>query len=135
MGTKIALARYLWEISRELPGSWKQKKKFLLGMKCIVRDYVTENPNADYQAIVKRFGVPRKIAESYVTEIEAAELLKMVQIRQRLFCAVLTAIVIMATVWCGFTTVAYIDHFLDMNGYLVVGEAEIVSRTVIIEKG
>lgn len=129
MGTKIALARYLWEISRELPGSWKQKKKILLGMKCIVRDYVTENPNADYQAIVKRFGVPRKIAESYVEELETGELLRELQIRKKILWVTLIAIVATATVWSAFTAAAYLDHFADKRGYATVEVIE-VERTI-----
>lgn len=102
-------------------------------MRSIVRDYASENPHADYDSIVKRFGNPQRIAESCIVEMETTEILQIVQLRNRIFQIVLVAAVMMATVWCGFTAAAYMDHFNDINGYMIIEEIEVENRTIIDE--
>ena len=87
----VHLLRYLWEVREELPGSRKQKKKILSRVESSARDFVIENPGADYNAIVSRFGTPMQIAESNVAEMDTAELLGSLQIQRRIAAIILAA--------------------------------------------
>ena len=68
----VHLLRYLWEVREELPGNRRQKKQILSRVESSVRDFVTENPHADYAAITQRFGTPQQIAASYIEEMSTA---------------------------------------------------------------
>ena len=85
MVTNVHILRYLWEIYRELPGSWKQRKRILSKMESSIRDYVSDGAHVRYEQLKTRFGDPKQIASTYVSEMEAAELLQGMQIRRR-FC-------------------------------------------------
>ena len=103
----------------ELPGNRRQKKQILSRVEASVRDFVTENPNVDYAAIEQRFGTPPQIAASCIEEMDAQELTLQLRIRK-------TIVRIVAVT-------ALIRHVKAMNGYLIVGEAEIISSTEYTE--
>lgn len=126
--------RYLWEIARELPGSRKQKKQIMSRMAISVREFVYENPNISYNTIVKRFGNPQQIVESYVAEMEAEELLQGMKIRKKFLNMAVAVMTVLILVWFCFHMTAYMDHKKDMAGYAVV-EIVDVERHVIDEGG
>lgn len=130
MRTNVHILRYLWEISRELPGSWKQKKQILSRMERSIRDFVIENASVDYHAIVKRFGAPRQIAESYITEMETSELLEGMRIRQKILLVAIGAVVLLVIMRFGFLLAAYLGFDKDMRGYAVVEITEVARNTI-----
>ena len=125
MVLNVHLMRYLWRVRRELPGSRKQKKQILARVKASVRNYVIENPGADYNAIVSRFGTPMQIAESNVAEMDTAELLGNLQIHRRIVVIILAAATLLVLFRLGFRLAAYLEFYKDMNGYAVVEVIEI----------
>ena len=120
MEKRVHVLRYLWEVRRHLPGSRKQKIQILSRVKNSVREFAYENPCVNYSTIIARFGTPERIAESSVAEMETAELLQMMQIRQKILHITVFALTMLMVIWFGFHTVAYIDHTKDMRGYAVV---------------
>lgn len=122
---ELQIRRYLWEVSRELPGSRKQKKKLLSRVESSVREFASEESASDYAAIVKWFGLPQKIAESYVSEMEASDLLEEMNVRRKVVHILLASVTIIVLIWFGFTATAYYSHLKNENGYAVIEVNEI----------
>ena len=133
MVLNVHLMRYLWKVRRELPGSRKQKKQILARVESSVRDFVTENPDADYAAIAQRFGTPQQIAASCIEEMDAQELTLQLRIRKTIVRIVAVTALVVVLLWAGVVVTALIRHVKAMNGYLIVGEAEIISSTEYTE--
>ena len=125
MVLNVHLLRYLWKVRRELPGSGKQKEQILSRVESSVRDFVTENPDANYNAIVSRFGTPTQIAESNIAEMDTAELLGNLQIHRRIVVIILAAATLLVMVRFGFRLAAYLEYYKKVNGYAVVEVIEI----------
>lgn len=94
-------------------------------MESSVRDFVTENPDANYNAIVSRFGTPTQIAESNIAEMDTAELLGNLQIHRRIVAIVLAAAILLVMFRLGFRLAAYLEFYKKVNGYAVVEVIEI----------
>jgi hypothetical protein len=133
MVLNVHLLRYLWKVRRELPGSGKQKEQILSRVESSVRDFVTENPNADYAAIEQRFGTPQQIAASCIEEMDAQELTLQLRIRKTIVRIVAATALVLVLLWAGVVVTALIRHVKAMNGYLIVGEAEVIDRTEYTE--
>ena len=98
-------------------------------MESSVRDFVTENPHADYAAITQRFGTPQQIAASCIEEMDAQELTLQLRIRKTIVRIVAVTALALVLMWAGAVLTALVRHIKDMDGYLIVGEAEVISRT------
>lgn len=133
MVLNVHLLRYLWKVRRELSGSGKQKEQILSRVESSVRDFVTENPNADYAAIEQRFGTPQQIAASCIEEMDAQELTLQLRIRKTIVRIVAATALVLVLLWAGVVVTALIRHVKAMNGYLIVGEAEVIDRTEYTE--
>ena len=133
MVLNVHLMRYLWEVRGELPGNRRQKKQILSRVESSVRDFVTENPNADYAAIEQRFGTPQQIAASCIEEMDAQELTLQLRIRKTIVRIVAATALVLVLLWAGVVVTALIRHVKAMNGYLIVGEAEVIDRTEYTE--
>ena len=103
-------------------------------MEISVREYATENPNMDFNALLMRFGTPRQIAESCVGDMEMTDLLKEMKARGKLLHMALAAAMLLVLIWFGFTATAYYHHEKSMDGYAVVDVIE-VERTSVAEGG
>lgn len=98
-------------------------------MAASVRDYVTRYPNADYRTLTARFGEPQQIAETYVAEMEADELLQKLNIRKRLLRIVSIAAVTSLLLWASVVVYSLIHHVDAVDGYLVE-EIIIIDETI-----
>ena len=90
-----------------------------------VQEFVSEESNADYAAIVNRFGPAEKIAESFVLEMDATELVQGIHIRYRVMLIIVSAVALLSAVRLAFLAAAYFNHERDMNGYAIVDIVEI----------
>jgi Fe2+ transport system protein B len=133
MVLNVHLLRYLWKVRGELPGNRRQKKQILSRVESSVRDFVTENPHADYAAITQRFGTPQQIAASCIEEMDAQELTLQLRIRKTIVRIVAATALVLVLLWAGVVVTALIRHVKAMNGYLIVGEAEVIDRTEYTE--
>lgn len=102
-------------------------------MESSVRDFVTENPHADYAAITQRFGTPQQIAASCIEEMDAQKLTLQLRIRKTIVRIVAATALVLVLLWAGVVVTALIRHVKAMNGYLIVGEAEVIDRTEYTE--
>lgn len=126
-----ARRRYLWEIRGWLPCSGKLKRGILDRIENTVLEYLIENPEASYEDLTERFGVPQQIAATYVEEMGTNELLRDLRIRRRIVRAVTAAALSVVILWAGLVIASYVDHRRDVNGYLVVGEVTVIERNEI----
>ena len=133
MVLNVHLLRYLWKVRGELPGNRRQKKQILSRVESSVRDFVTENPHADYAAITQRFGTPQQIAASCIEEMDAQELTLQLRIRKTIVRIVAATALVLVLLWAGVVVTALIRHVKAMNGYLIAGEAEVIDRTEYTE--
>lgn len=84
-----------------------------------VWDYVNEHPNADYSAIVIRFGTPQQIAASCVAEMDEPELTKQLRARREIVGIVGVTALTVVLLWAGVVLTALAKHSGDVNGYFV----------------
>ena len=130
MGSVLTLARYLWEVYRELPGNWKQKKRIVTQMRGSIRDYVSEGANVSFEQLVNRFGEPKQIAATYVKEMEAGEVLEELKSNRKILFTVGAAMAAAVILWAGWIVASYMDHVKDMNGYAVVEIIEVERKQI-----
>ena len=93
-----------------------------------IRDYVSEGTNVSYEQILQRFGDPKQVGFIYLNEMETEELQKVIHRRKEIICTVTAAASLMLLLWAVLISAAYMDHARNMNGYLAVGEVEIISN-------
>ena len=127
MWKELQIRRYLWEVSRELPVRRKQKKNILSRVESSVREFASEQPNADYAAVVKWFGTPGKIAESYVTEMSAADIVHHLHIRKKLFHCIVIFSLVIVFLWLGVVSIAMKNHYNRIGGYYLE-EIEVIEH-------
>ena len=129
-----AKRRYLREIRGWLPCSGKWKRGILEKIEQSMAQFLSENPEASYEALAERFGSPRQIAATYVDEMGTDELLRDLRVRRRVVGMIAATAVAVVCLWTGLVTASYLDHVNGMNGYVVVGEVAEIDR-VEVEQG
>ena len=86
-------------------------------MESSLREFASEHPNADYAAIVKWFGAPEKIAESYVAEMQTADIAQRLRYGEKIIhCVVITSFIIIF-LWLGAVSLAMRKHDNAMVEY------------------
>ena len=129
-----AVRRYLWQVHGWLPCSGKLKREILRRIGEPIAQFLSENPEASYEALAERFGSPRQIAATYVDEMGTDELLRDLRVRRRIVGMIAATAVAVVCLWAGLVTASYLDHVNGMNGYVVVGEVAEIDR-VEVEQG
>lgn len=124
----IAAWRYLWKVGGWLPCSGKLKREIMARIKTVLDDYLNDHPEADFAELSHRFGTPQQIAASYIEEMNVQDLLKQLRIRRKIICIVVATALTLVSLWAGVVITALIRHVKAMDGYLIVGEAEVIDR-------
>lgn len=124
----IAAWRYLWKVRGWLPCSGKLKREIMARIKTVLNDYLNDHPDADFAELSHRFGTPQQIAASYIEEMNVQDLLKQLRIRKKIIGIVVATAVTLVLLWAGVVITALIRHVKAMDGYLIVGEAEVIDR-------
>lgn len=85
-----------------------------------IRDYISEGSCITYEQLVSRFGDPKRIAFTYVNELETDEIITEINIsRKKVRILAITALVVIF-MWAVVVGVSYYDHKKDANGYAVI---------------
>lgn len=93
------LNRYYREISTWLPCGGRFKREIMGRIRANVTAYVAENPDVNMEAIKNRFGLPKEIAASYVSDLDAGELLTALRVRRQIAAAVFAAVMFVVLSW------------------------------------
>lgn len=113
--------RYLRQTAGWLPCAGSMKRKMLGEIRETLREFLEENPGADYPAITVRFGSPGQIAAAYVDEAETGELLNRLRLRRRIVSIACAAAIACVTIWAG------------AMAYMVNSDAHRAQGRVIVE--
>lgn len=97
----------------------KQREAVLSRMEASVRDFVTERPDADYNAITRRFGSPEQIVATYLEEMDRQELEQELNSHRRIVRIVLTTAVIIICLWATVVFSALAEHSSRKDSYYV----------------
>lgn len=117
--TDASLRRYLREVKSWLPCGGNLKRTILDKIRGTVMDYLTENPQGDYAALVARFGTPQQIASAYVDETDTPELLRSLRIKRRVVTIIGAAAIVVVVLWAGVVTLSFVYNVNATNGYFV----------------
>lgn len=99
-----------------------------------IRDYVSENTHVSYDRLVRRFGTPKQIASGCINEMEPEELLTLVHTQKKLLRTITLTASLLVLMWAGLVVASYLSYQNDMTGYVVIGEAEIVEKNIILDE-
>lgn len=58
--------KYLKEIQKRIPLSYKQKRKLLTPLTNTINEYIEEHPQANYDELIQQFGTPSEIANGII---------------------------------------------------------------------
>ena len=109
----------------------QQEEQILSRVESSVRDFVTENPHADYAAITQRFGTPQQIAASYIEEMSTPELTQQLRIKKRIVYIIGATALVLVLIWAGFVLAVTIDSHKSINGYGRYGEVTVIEEIEI----
>lgn len=121
-----AARQYLREVKALLPGAGMQKKGIVNHIGTMVAEFLAENPEADYEAIVLRLGSPNQIAASCLEEMDTAEVMKKLHAKKRIVCIVAAAALAVVLLWAGVVAMSFAKHVSYAEGYF--GEEIIVEE-------
>ena len=131
-----AANRYLREVRSLLPVARKAKTEQTAGLRASLEAYISENPDADYSAIVDNFGTPENFAAACVENTSPEELLKKLRVRKRIITIVLAVALAVLVSWGAVIAWRIHDAKLNDNGYYekyIVNDktGEVISHEII----
>lgn len=112
-----ALKRYYRSIHRELPCSFKMKKRIMQQIYESVNLFLEQNPTADFETVQSHFGEPQTIALSYVEDQDAPALLRKMRIKKIAIAIVAVTMALVLVSWIAAMTWAIINEQQAQNGH------------------
>ncbi len=126
--------RYLRQVRILLPCRRTARKLILDQVRSNLNQFVEDDPSADYESIVRRFGSPRQIAATYIDEMDTDELLSDLRIKHRIVGMVSFAVA-MGLVICLVTAgLVYLEGVDNVNGAIETYIYEYNVTTYLEEK-
>lgn len=111
--------KYLRRVYGMLPGSRKMRKFIIEQIRGEVSLFLGDHPEADYNAMISRFGEPETIAACYIESMGTADILKSLRVRKRIFGAVAVVLILISITWAATVTWA-INHNESLEtGYAI----------------
>lgn len=122
---EAALKQYFNSVRKALPSERKFRDRVMLDLQDSVSSYLEENPDADFDAIQTRFGMPQDIAAAYAENEDAAVLVKKMQIKKRVVVIVAGVMATILAIWIGVAIWGVYDAKDRHNG----GTVDIIETT------
>ena len=119
-----ALKRYYRNIRKDLPCSYKMKKRIMQQIRESVDQFLEQNPDADFDAVQLHFGEPQTIALSYIEDQDAPELLRRMRIRKKVLAIVAGTMALVLAVWMVAMAWAVINEQQTTGGHVIVDIGE-----------
>lgn len=119
-----AKKRYLSAVKKNLRCSSRQKKSFLAELEASLNAYLSETPEATEARLGEMFGAPEKVAEDFLTTLDAKDIKKAFGWKK----IVLIGVIIALLMWGVGVTIAVIDaHNNESKSYYLeyIGDEEI----------
>ena len=119
-----SLRQYLHRVRVLLPCSGKQKQRILSEIRGNIESYALENPDCGPEAIQDHFGTPQQIVNSYIEEMDTADLSHKLRVRKILLRAAVICAIITVVIFAFVFGAALINELDQANGYI---DVEIIS--------
>lgn len=119
-----ALKRYYRNIRKDLPCSYKMKKRIMQQIQESVGLFLEQNPDADFDAVQLHFGEPQTIALSYIEDQDTPELLRRMRIRRKALAIVAGTMALVLAVWMVAMAWAVINEQQTTGGHVIVDIGE-----------
>lgn len=117
MTLKNELKLYYSEIEKLLVCDRKQKSSFMAELKANIDEYLAISPDSDIEKIKAEFGTPEVIAESFLSNSNAAVIKKKLDIKK----CILIALVVALAVYIAFVIASLIDVHTEAHGHIEEG--------------
>ena len=111
------LKTYFGEIKKSLPCGNKGKKKILRDIQLSVENFLAENPDATFEAVVNHFGTPTQIADTYTEEMPTQELQKKMKTQKWIIGMIAGAAACALLIWLVAVGLALIDLNKHSQGW------------------
>ena len=115
-----SIKKYLRRVRSMLPCSRKMKKRSMEQIRKEVTLFLTDHPEADYNAVISHFGEPETIAAAYVESMGTAEILRKLRIRRRIVSAVAIVLAFVAITWATVVTWEIHRNTVENEGFAIV---------------
>ena len=102
--------------------------KFLRDIKMQLRDYSIENPNAEYEDVVKFFGNPEEVYVDYIRVQGREEVYQKLQTRKYVRRILGVVIIVLLGIWITYSVIWW-------NGYNIFSKVMPVIERTSIEEG
>lgn len=112
-----ALKRYYRSIRKDLPCSYKMKKRIIQQIQESVDQFLEQNPNADFAAVQLHFGEPQTIALSYIEDQDAPELLRKMRVKRKVIAIVAGTMALALALWMAVVVWGIVDAEQTTNGH------------------
>lgn len=112
--------RYLRQVRTWLPCGGTMKRQIMEKIRSSISRFLEEEPSADYDSIVFRFGTPQQIAASYVDEQNTTVLISQLRFRKKVITLLAAMALAALALWSGFLLHATISDYHSANGYAVI---------------
>ena len=112
--------RYMREVKKWIPCEGAMKRKTVVRLSEMVKDYYYHTPDADYNQLVQRFGEPKSIALDSVGIMDTEDVLDHLRVRQKLLRIVLATAGVMLALWGGGVLYALVDAITDSGGRMEI---------------
>ena len=112
--------KYLRRVRGMLPCSRKMKKHIMEQIYDEISLFQEDHPEADYNALISRFGEPESIATSYVEGMGTSEILKKFHIRKRILPAAVAVLLFIILTWVSIITYEVVLREQDDGGHIEV---------------
>ncbi len=114
---KKDLKEYYCEIEKLLVCDRKRKLAFMADLKANIDEYLAIFPDSDIEKIKTEFGTPEVIAESFLSNSNAAAIKKKLDIKK----CILMALIIALAVYIAFVIISLIDVHTEAHGHIEEG--------------
>ena len=115
-----SIKKYLRRVRSMLPCSRKMKKRSMEQIRKEVTLFLTDHPEADYNAVISHFGEPETIAAAYVESMGTAEILRKLRIRRRIVSAVAIVLAFVVITWAMVVTWEIHRNTVENGGFAIV---------------
>ena len=114
---------YLKQTEKFLICEKREKKEFLRELQTNVMRYIEDENVADMDKIRAHFGTPQEIANSFLSDMDAADIKKKLAIKKAVIIALVIMVLIVSLVYiCAFLDAAYFTDKLRFVEEIVVVE-------------
>ena len=100
----------------------------LRDLRCSVKNFLEENPDATYETVVNHFGTPAQIADTYMEEIPPKELQRQLRIRKRIIGLVAGLVAAVVLIWATGVGIVIAKEIIVGGGYHVVNPAVVIEE-------